>query len=129
MADITLAQMLKYETVLGVYSRLKSAGTQLSTFYGMRPESVGTERAMNGRNVGWDIFDNTRTMAKARAPYVGPARTRPKPTGHVTATMVRLYESIDIIHEKVYGTRPLGGQYGAVDRAGQNYVLGAPRAP
>jgi hypothetical protein len=122
MADITLAQMLKQETVLGVYSRLKAAGTQLSTFYGMRPESPGTERALNGRNAGWDTFDNTRTMAKGRAPYVGPARSNPKPTGHVTATLMRLYESIDIIHEKVYGTRPLGGQYGAVDRTGQSYV-------
>jgi len=122
MANITLAQMLKYEFVLGIFSRLASPATQLSSFYGMRPESPGTERALNGRNVGWDIFDNTRTMAKARSPYSGPASTRLKPTGHVSATLVRLYEKIDIIHEKVYGTRPLGAQYGDVDRTGQTYV-------
>ena len=122
MPDITLAQMLKYETVLGVFSRLKTAGSQMSAFYGLQVGSSGTERSTTGRTVGWDIFDNTRTMAKARAPYVGPARTRPKPTGHVLAGLVRLYESIDIVHEKVYGTRPLGAQYGAVDKTGQNYV-------
>lgn len=122
MADITLGQMLKHETVLGVFSRLKTAGNQLSTFYSMRPESPGTERAPFGRTVSWDIFDNTRQLANARAPYVGPDRTKPKPVGKVVAGLVRLYESIDIIHEKVYGTRSLGGQYGSVDRTGQSYV-------
>ena len=124
MADVTLPQMLKYENIIKLISRFQAPGTQLSRFYGIDLTAPGTERAIGGRTVGWDIFDNTRLLAEARAPEVGPSRVRPKAVGHVNATCVRLYESIHLVYERIFGTRPLGGPIDAmaVDRTGQNYV-------
>ena len=118
----TLPQMLKHPWVLGVFSRLKPAGLALQNFYGMGPTAAPTERPTGVREFAYDIFNNTRTMASLRAPMTGPSRIAPKPIGRATAYCARLYETIPFPYEKVYGTRPLGGQLGALDRTGKSWV-------
>lgn len=121
MANITMEQTLRTPFVTGVFSRLKPAGLMFQNFYGLRPEASPTERVPH-RQFNYDIFDNTRTMSKVRAPMVGPARTAPKKIGLGTGHCLRMYESISIPYEKVYNTRALGNSFGTIDATGQSYI-------
>lgn len=119
---VTLEGMLKHPYVTGVISRLKPAGTAFQQFYRMGVADTATEPMNFNRHLVYDIFDNTRTMAQARAPKVGPAHIAPKPIGQGHATALRLYESIPFAYEDVYGIRALGGQFGPLDKTGQSWV-------
>ena len=122
MAAITLSQMLQHPYVLGVFSRLLPAGLQFQNVYGATATSTATEPLNLNRHCVYDIFDNTRTNAVVRPPMVGPHKRGPKPVGQSSATALRLYESMPFPYEKVYGMRALGGQFGALDSTGQNWV-------
>lgn len=119
---ITLHEMTKTPFVLGTFSRLKAAGLALSNFYGMGPNTAATEVSPR-RSLVYDLFDNTRTMARGRGPYVGPGKTAPKRSGQATAHAMRLYEAIPLMYERIFQSRPLGGQIGEIDPTGAAYVL------
>jgi hypothetical protein len=118
---VTLHELTKTPFVLGVFSRLKASGLALSNFYGMGPNQPATEVSPR-RSLVYDLFDNTRTMARGRGPYVGPGKTAPKRSGQATAHAMRLYEAIPLLYERIYQGRPLGGQIGEIDPLGQAYV-------
>lgn len=118
---VTIHEMTKTPFVLGVFSRLKAAGLALSQFYGIGPNAAPTETT-NKNSLVYDLFDHTRTMANGRGPYVGPSKIAPKRIGQGTAHLFRLYESIPLLYQKIYGMRPLGGQIGEMDVQGQVYV-------
>lgn len=119
--EITIQQLFQTETITKVVSRFKTPLSLMQSFYGMQ---VGGPAAQNasGRYVGWDIFDTTRMIARARAPGAPPSTRTQKPVGHVSAQVMRLHEKIPILQEQVARTRPLGSQFGTVDGAGQAYV-------
>jgi len=121
MANITLHEMTKTPFVLGVFSRLKASGLALSNFYNLTPGSPATEVSPR-RSLAYDLFDNTRTMAQGRAPYVGPAKIAPKKVGTATAHALRMYEAIPLPYERIYQGRALGQQIGSIDANGQAYV-------
>lgn len=118
---ITLAEMTKTPYVLGVFNRLKASGLALSNFYKIGPGNPGTEVSPR-RSLVYDVFNTTRTMARARGPYVGPAKIPPQKVTTAVAHALRLYESLPLLYEKIYQGRPIGGQIGEIDAAGQNYV-------
>ncbi len=121
---ITLNQMLKRPTVLGVYSRVKESGTFFQRFFQLGPQFASRWWNMGSVNTAaYDIFDHSATMAQPRAPKVGPAKIARKPIGQAFATTCRFYEALTIDFEDVYGTRPLGGQFGGpLDERGQSYI-------
>lgn len=121
-SPITMSQMLQHPYVLGVFNRLNPAGLAFQQFYQMGAGTSATEPLNLNRHCIYDIFDHTRTRAQGRAPMVGPAKIAPKPIGQSSATAMRLYESIPFPYEKVYGMRALGGQFGPLDSAGENWV-------
>lgn len=118
---ITLAQLLKTEVITGTISRIKTPMSRLQDFFGMGPGGINTDQ-VSGRDIGWDIFDQTRLLATGRAPATGPARVTRNPVGHVSARCYRSYESIVINEEEIFRGRPLGQQYGEIDQRGQNYI-------
>lgn len=119
--SVTIHELTKTPFVLGWFNRLAPAGTELSRFYRLGPTHGATELSPK-RSLVYDLFDNTRTMARGRGPYVGPGRTPNKRMGQGTAHIFRLYEAIDFMHERLYGMRPIGGQVGEIDTQGQSYV-------
>lgn len=121
MADITLEQVTHHETVRGVFSQVKSTGTLFQDFFGLRAGSPGTDQ-VSGMSFGWDIFNNTRTLAGGRAPDAPAATVRPKPIGHVTAQALRMFEKIILLDSKLFNMRPLGGNIGTIDKMGQSYA-------
>ncbi len=118
---VTIHEMTKTPFVLGIFSRLKAAGLALSNFYGIGPNQSPTETT-DKNSLVYDLFDNTRTMSIARGPYVGPAKIAPKRIGQGFAHLMRLYEGIPLVQQKLTGMRPLGGQIGAMDPQGAVYV-------
>lgn len=118
---VTIHELTKTPFVLGWFTRLAPAGTELSRFYRMGPQHGVTEVSPR-RSMVYDLFDNTRTMARGRGPYVGPGHTAPKRMGQGTAHIFRLYEAMDLMHERLFNMRPIGGQIGEVDPQGQAYV-------
>jgi hypothetical protein len=118
---VTIHEMTKTPWVLGLFSRLKASGLALSQFYGIGPNSSPTETTTKNSLV-YDLFDNTRTMSSARGPYVGPGKIPPKRIGQGTAHLMRCYEAIPLLYQKIYGMKPLGGQIGEMDTTGSTYV-------
>lgn len=119
--EITIHQLFQTPTITGVISRIKTPLGLMQQFYNLQVGGSASENH-SGRNIGWDIFDSTRTMAQVRAPGVGPGTTAQKPVGHVSAQVMRLHEKITILQEYVCRTRPPGSQFGTLDSSGMEYV-------
>lgn len=121
--NVTLQQMLRHSFVTGVVSQVKSAGMAFQQFYQSGIASIPSEPSNLNRHITHDIFNETRTMAAARAPDVGPASISPKPIGQSSATALRLYEQIPFPIHKIAGTRPLGSPIGTLDPTGRSWVV------
>jgi hypothetical protein len=119
--EITLQQLFQKETITKVVSRFKTPLSLLQNFYGLQ---VGGSAAENqsGRNIGWDIYDSTRMIARVRAPDAPPSTRTQKAVGHVSAQTIRFHEKIVIRQDQVARMRPLGAQVGTVDGNGMAYV-------
>ena len=121
MAAISLHELLASTTVTRVISQLKRPNNKLQRFFGMTPGGPSSN-PVGGHHAGWDRFDHTRTLATGRAPGSGPATTAPNVVGHVPVQLYRSHEKITLIEERIFRTRPIGGQFGSVDRRGQAYI-------
>lgn len=121
MPGYTLEQLTRVPHVMGVISEYNSPGSTISRFYklGLR-DSAG--QTLASRTGIYDIYNPTRSMPLARAPMTGPSRTGRKPIGHKMITVPRFYEALEIEYERVYQNRPIGGQFGTVDAAGESYI-------
>ena len=120
-AEISLEQFLSTPFVLKVINRLKTPISLFQSYYGL---GLGGPHhsEFSGRNVSWDIMDTTRRLAKGRAPLSGPATVGQQPVGVQTAQAYRLHEKFLLLQDKIFRYRPLGGQFGNVDKGGQNYL-------
>jgi hypothetical protein len=121
MATVSYAEITSAPVVTRAISRIKTPQDRFQNFFGCQPGGPNIEQ-VGGHNAAWDIFDKTRTIAKGRAPGAGPATTAPQVLGQVRATIYRAHEKIMILDERVFRHRPVGGQYGEVDVAGQRYI-------
>ncbi len=74
------------------------------------------------RTFGYDTYASTRTVAPITAPMAPAPRLGLKPSGTATVTMMRTHGSITIYDEKVFQSRPIGGNLGEVDAQGQKYI-------
>ena len=119
--EITIQQLMQTPVITRVVSRIKTPMTLFQSFFKMLPGQAATQN-VSGRYLGWDIFDKTRLIAEGRAPGTGPSTVQRKAVGHVSAVAFRSFEKINILHEEIFRTRPLGQQFGTVDVNGQNYV-------
>ena len=127
MADtqgVTFSEMMQTPVITRIVNRISTPLSLFQQFFGrVSGDNSGATDSVKGRDAGWDIFDQTRQFAGARAPETGPRRVRKKPIGHVSAQLMRSHESIVIMDEEVYKTRPLGAQIGStVDMRGQRHI-------
>jgi len=111
--------MLRPETIVGLVSTIRTPVSRFQMLLGMQP---GGQNSVDhgGSLVGWDILDNTRTIAKGRPILSGPARTAPKVVGHVSATVFRGHEEIFIPYGKIHRNRALGSN--DIDTMGVKYI-------
>ncbi len=121
VGELTIDQLFKTPVITRVVSRFKTPISLFQNFLGMLPGQPASQ-TVPGRHAGWDIFDSTRTLAKGRAPGVGPATTTRKRVGHVSAVLYRAHEKVTMLQEEIFRTRAPGQQIGVVDTRGQNYI-------
>jgi len=120
--EVTLNQLLQAPTIRSVVSQLKSPISAFQQHYKMTPGSTATDR-VTGTEIGWDIFNSTRKIAKVKPRNSGPARTTERPVGHNSATLVRMHDSIHLEQDKIFNTRDLGVGWNApLDVMGQKYI-------
>lgn len=118
---VTVHQLLGTSVVTRAISRIKTPQTRFQDWLGMGPGGRNVN-PVGGRNISWDIFDKTRSIARGRAPGTGPGVIAPNPIGSVSARVYRVSEKMFLLEERIVNTRPLGGQWGSVDARGQAYV-------
>ena len=121
MANVALHQLLGSTTVTRAISRIKTPMSRFQQFFGMAPGGAG-EVDQGGTLFGYDVFNRSRTIATGRPPGTGPATRSPQVLGHVTAAAYRVHEKLTLLESRIFRTRPIGGQWGDVDRRGQQYV-------
>lgn len=124
---LTFEQMMQSPFILRVVNRIQTPLSLFQQFLGIVAGSsggMGATDSVRGRDAGYDIFDSTRQFSGARAPMTGPRRVKKKVIHHQSVQLMRSFESIDILDEDVYKSRPLGGQIGTqnVDVRGMNHI-------
>lgn len=97
-------------------SQVRVINDRLQNFFG------ANTRGFPGRYFGWDIFNDTRQLAKARAPGTGPARSRAIPVGHVNGNFPRFHDSVPLLLEEINNFRQIGGNAAVVDTMGEKYI-------
>lgn len=118
---ITREQLMHTAFITRVLSQIDTPGSLFQNFYRMTAGSPGSQR-VEGRNLGWDLFHATRSMAVGRPPRTGPANKPRKPYGHVSATAYRSHEKLFIPDEELIRYRPAGGPIGSIDQNGATYI-------
>lgn len=119
--NVTVPQLLGTATVTRAVSRIKTPMQRLQSFFGMLPGGPSAN-PVGGRQAIWDIMDKTRTIATGRPPVAGPANIPLQKIGQGSAPMFRASEKLLLEEERIFRTRPLGGNFGDVDTRGQRYV-------
>jgi len=119
--SISIDELLRDKSISKLVNRI---ATPLSLFQRSMNMGIGSTPSIqsNDRTAVWDIFDSTRRVAGGAAPMTGPRRVQPQAIGQGYAQCMRLHESVLLLDEKVFRTRPLGAPVGTVDQTGVNYI-------
>jgi len=118
---VTLGDLLRDKSIMGVVNRIATPLSLFQNYLGMGVGSSPMIQAQS-RQIVWDIFDSTRTVASGSAPGTGPTRVTRKSIGQGYAACMRMHESLLMLDEEIFRTRPVGAPVGTVDQNGQAYI-------
>jgi hypothetical protein len=117
---------------LKVVSRIREKQNRLGKWLGFQADRfnpktqniAGPNTIATGgvRYATFRLFDNTRVVAKARAPGTGPAAVARNPVGDVRISVARFHEKIPLQYEDLSNLSPIIGPNATIDPGGQNYV-------
>ena len=113
--------LLRPNRILGVFERVRKGPTSMSDFLGF---GIGgaNRTPVGGRTFNYDTFNRTRKIARGRAAGAVSSRIAPQVVGSVQGTFPRVAETIQLLDEKIFNVRPIGGPSGILDRAGEQYI-------
>ena len=117
MPSAPTIDVLQPGMVRKVVSRLKQHNTFFERFF-----APGGTDYQAGRNFAVDIFDDTRDVAKMRAPGTGPNTIAAHPVGVVSGKFPRSHEKLPLPYEKISNYRKIGGQMSDLDERGERYI-------
>lgn len=106
--------------ITGLIQRYSSGNNFFQRLFNMKPGDAPTE-TVSGKVGQLDLVDPTRSIGGIRANAVGPHRVIPKSVGESTVTCYRYYEAIDILDEKMFPVRPLGGPLNVVEPGAKSH--------
>lgn len=112
----TLPAILQPGVINETVSQLNVTNDRLRRFF-----STGGSNPIGGRLFAWDVFNETRDIAEARALASGPARINPQPFATVSGQFPRVNESVPLDFEKIHNLRRSGSL--EIDKRGENYIL------
>src|SRR5262245_41203785 len=128
---ISLHELLQPQVILNVVSRIREKQNRLGKWLGFQADRFDPKTvSISGRNTvagptryaTFRLFDNTRVVAKARAPQTGPSTVAPNPVGDVRVAISRWHEKIPLFYEDLGNLSPIMGPNSVIDPGGQNYI-------
>ncbi len=132
--NATLQELLLPQVILRVISRIRNGQGMLGRWLGFQPDRFDNDTvALSGpntmtgsstvRTVTYRIFDNTRVVAKGRAPGTGPATVARNEMGQATVSVARFHQKIPMLYEDLGNLSPIIGPNSQVDPGGQNFIM------
>ena len=104
----SIQQILQSITLTKVVSRQMAAEKWILEFMGMAPGGRNEEFFGHGREGSYQVFNNTRQIARGRAPGVAAATARRNPIGRVPIVYPRQHERIDMLAEDLHNLSKIG---------------------
>lgn len=118
-----LLDVLKPSVVTKIVSRIRAPGDVLARQFGMQIGGPNVETlGVPIRQYTYDIFDNVRTIARARKPGVPAGTTSANPVGNNTVTVARFNEKLPMDYTTLSAIRAIGENAGQMDILGKRYV-------
>jgi len=122
-----LQDLLLPSFVRDVISRVKLPARYLSRYFGWGWDglNIGPRQSLetiNGRAYTYDIYDNVRTVANARAPGATSGTVAPNSVGNNTVVLGRFAEKLPLDYNQLLAIRVLGKNAGDRDRMGTTYI-------
>jgi len=120
--------MPSYQQLFGVQvttkriSQIAAASNLLLTEFGMQPGGPLEAPGVGQRQLGWDIFNNVRSVPPGSVPGSAPVTVAPVPAGRVDVTVPRLNISLPIDYEAFGNLRVLGGPANVYDNLAADYI-------
>lgn len=125
--DASLAELLSTKMTARAVSQVAACTSELLNFFGFQgndPKSDGRNvRRVGHRTVGYDIFNDARTIGGGRAPGTSAGTIRRNPVGRVEVTFPRMYEKLPLLHDELHNFRKIGGPSNEYDEAGKDYIM------
>lgn len=118
--NLTYEQLFHPAFITGLVQRYSSGNNFFQRLFNMRPGDAPTD-LVPGKVGQQDLVDPTRIVGGIRNEIGGPHLTSPKPVGTSTVVCYRYYEAINVLDEKMFPVRPLGGPLNTVDPQGRTH--------
>lgn len=129
--NATLMEFLTPQVILRVVSRIRNGQGALGRWLGFQPSQFNNDTVtLSGpntlpgptRQATFRIFDNTRVVAKGRAPGTGPATVAQNPMGQVNIECARFHIKIPLLYEQLGNQAIMVGPNSQIDEGGQDYI-------
>ena len=104
----SIQQILQPITLTKVVSRQMAAEKWILQFMGMAPGGANEEFFGHGRDGSYQVFNNTRQIARGRAPGTAAASAKRNPIGRVPITYPRQHERIEMLAEDLHNLSTIG---------------------
>ena len=111
MSAFTLDQMMHPEVITGLIKRYGEPASLFQKLFSMELGDPATD-SVPGMFGQKDLIDPTRFVGTIRNNSVGPRRVIPKQVGVSNVTCYRYYEAVQLLEQKLYPMRQLGGPVG-----------------
>ena len=118
--NLTYEQLFHPAFITGLVQRYSSGNNFFQRLFNMRPGDAPTA-SVPGKIGQQDLVDPSRIVGGVRNDGVGPHLVTPKSVGSSTVVCYRYYESINVLDEKLFPVRPLGGPLQTVDPQGRTH--------
>lgn len=117
----SIAEILSTKVTTKAVSRVAAATSRILTLFQMNPGGAN-ERSQGYRRFGYDIFNDARSVAIARAPGATSGTVRRQAVGRVDGTFPRVAEKLPLLLEELHNFRRIGGQMAEFDNGGQEFI-------
>ena len=118
--NLTYEQLFHPAFITGLVQRYSSGNNFFQRLFNMRPGDAPTA-SVPGKIGQQDLVDPSRIVGGIRNDSGGPHLVTPKSVGSSTVVCYRYYEGINVLDEKLYPVRPLGGPLQTVDPEGRSH--------
>lgn len=117
----SIQDILRPIVITKVVSRLAESSSDFLSVMGMQPGGPNTGYYGEGRDTGYYVFNNVRTIGKGRAPGTAAGRRARNPIGRVTQTFPRMHEEVYMLAEEINNLAQIDNP-AVRDEAGANYI-------